>query len=262
MFPVAFYIGYFPVRTYYLFNALGILAGFLALFLLACKMDKDKQKKFFLFALIIFIPFFIGARLGGILEYLIINRPLYSHDCMFLGPFSLWWGLALSSACAFIIGPYLKVSHWEAADLFAVSIAAGGIFARLACFSNGCCHGIPCPESFPFPVTFPPATQAGSIFKNTPVYPSQLFEAAGFLVILVCLVLIYNNRRFEGETFLSMICLYSVIRFLVEFTRYNESTYLFLSIPQYWAIAGFSACLLLYLYRLKHNRKFDTKTIK
>ena len=49
------------------------------------------------------------------------------------------------------------------------------MFGRVGCFLNGCCYGRP--TTLPWGVKFPPGSFASLEFGDTPVHPSQLYNA-------------------------------------------------------------------------------------
>lgn len=94
-------------------------------------------------------------------------------------------------------------------------IALGYSFARIGCFLNGCCHGVP--TDLPWAVTFP--VTGACTTPDVPVHPTQLYASA--LSFLIFAVLVYLKPRVKrpGHLFLGYLMLYSVMRFGVEFTR-------------------------------------------
>ncbi len=244
LFPILGYIGDLPIRTYYVIDTIGILMGFLVLYLNLRPLPKEKKRAIFLFAAFIFVPFILGGRLGNITESLIYNKPICSSIFFIIGPCSLWWGLWAATITAFPIAKALKLDVWEVADYFALSISIGGVFARLACLSAGCCFGRPCGESTAGAL-FVSISPAGSKFRDTLLYPSQLYESLAWLAIFIALNLIKKTQAFRGELIISMAALYSFCRFFIEFTRYHEIE-AFLSMAQVWSVLLLVVNLVLY----------------
>lgn len=223
MFPVLGFIGDTPIVSYYVFNIIAIAAGFIVLFWNMLGFDKTKRDKTFFFAFLIFLPFFFGARAGSMIDSVMTNMPQCFSKNILLGPFSIWWGLGLSCLLAVPIAKLIKVNVWETADLFAMSIAMGGVFARVACLLNGCCFGIPAPETYPFAVFYPYGSYPSELFGSGPIYPPQLFESLSWLAIFILLIIRNRYKAFQGELIIIMGFLYAIARFIIEFYRYHET---------------------------------------
>ncbi|NQU11876.1 prolipoprotein diacylglyceryl transferase [bacterium] len=99
------------------------------------------------------------------------------------------------------------------ADACLPSVALGHAFGRLGCFFEGCCYGTAC--ALPWAVRFPAHHPAHSY----PVHPTQLYEAAGNLLLFAGLTLWYRQKRFDGQIAWLYVLGYGVIRFVVEFFR-------------------------------------------
>lgn len=124
-------------------------------------------------------------------------------------------------ACAATIA-YARLKQlplWKLADIFAPAVALGHFFGRLGCFFNGCCYGKPC--ALPWAVRFPEPHVAHGI----PVHPTELYEAAGNLVIFAALTAFYRRKRFDGQIWWCYVLSYGVLRFAVEFFRGDYETY-------------------------------------
>jgi phosphatidylglycerol:prolipoprotein diacylglycerol transferase len=251
MFPILAYIGDFALKSYYVINIIGVIAGFIVLSLNIKNLAKGTKRKTLFFAAFIFIPFITGARLGNTLDSLINHTPICASRYLIWGPVSLWWGLVLATVLAFPIAKMFETDVWETADLFAPSIAIGGVFARLACLSEGCCFGLPCPDTIPGAL-FTSISPAYAQFPGKLLYPTQIYESFSWLVIFVVLILYRNHRTFRGELIITLAALYSAARFSIEFVRFHEKP-AFLSVAQIWSIVIFATSLFLYFYFKKHG---------
>ena len=75
-----------------------------------------------------------------------------------------------------------------------------------------------------------------------PVYPTQLFESLGALVIFLALVVSRRRRRFYGEQLAALVLLYPVLRFTVELYRGDHARSLAgLTAAQVFSIITFAA---------------------
>jgi phosphatidylglycerol:prolipoprotein diacylglycerol transferase len=221
MFPVLGEIGDMAIRTYWVMNAAGIILGLAALLYNIRGYQKNIQNSIFFFAALIFVPFALGARYGYAAEQLIRKMPDVTFGLF--GPVSLWWGLVLATLSAFPAASVLKVNVWETADLFSISIAIGGIFARLGCLCNGCCIGMPVSPEFPLATYFSFYSYAYTIFGGAPLHPVQLYESFAWLIIFILLVFRKKHIVYRGELIIIMSFCYSCARFTIEFFRYHEN---------------------------------------
>lgn len=123
-------------------------------------------------------------------------------------------------------------SFWELADTFAPSVAIGHAFGRLGCFAAGCCFGKVCadgarwcarfgPDSVAFDELHSVSALPADASATPPLYPTQLYEAAGELAIFALLLAVRRRPalRRPGTLVLLYIALYSLLRFTVEMYR-------------------------------------------
>ncbi len=129
------------------------------------------------------------------------------------------------------------------ADVAVPSLASGLLITRIGCYLFGCDFGRPLQADAPrwlqrlgeFP-RWPDDVLNGAgspafyqhvdglgldptATHSLPVHPTQLYEAATGLGLLVVLLLLRRRQLFRGQLFLSFTFLYGVARFLLEFLR-------------------------------------------
>jgi phosphatidylglycerol:prolipoprotein diacylglycerol transferase len=112
------------------------------------------------------------------------------------------------------------------ADVLAPSVSLAHVFGRLGCFMAGCCYGKPWAAGAHFPpdsVAYSELLTRRVIFAGaecTPgLHPTQLYEAAGEVVIFVGLLWLWRRRKFPGAVALAYAGAYGVLRFLLEILR-------------------------------------------
>jgi len=130
-------------------------------------------------------------------------------------------------------------SFWTLGDLAAPSLALGHAFGRLGCFLAGCCFGAPTAGRWAprFPagsVAFDELQAEGQLppgaSHTLPLHPTQLYEAAGELLLFVLLWWLQGRwsrpdpRRPEGTQrpgalLLTYAAGYAALRFAVEMFR-------------------------------------------
>ena len=120
-------------------------------------------------------------------------------------------------------------------------------FGRLGCFLAGCCYGLPW-EDGPGVVFRNPLTKARPM--DIPLYPTQLFDIAVNVGILIVLIYIAKKKRFQGQLFLVYIMMYGVGRSIVELFRGDsERGYILDLITHSQLIAVILIGMCLYLWR-------------
>lgn len=127
--------------------------------------------------------FLVGARLWNVA----VTPTAY-------GPDRPWYVLRLTGLSLYggILGAFLallgalrltKKDLWAALDAFTVPAAVAFCIARVGCFLNGCCKGIP--TDLPWGVTFYSILgevdlgPLGVVNFNPPAHPTQLYELLG-----------------------------------------------------------------------------------
>jgi phosphatidylglycerol:prolipoprotein diacylglycerol transferase len=105
-------------------------------------------------------------------------------------------------------------------DILAIVGPVVHSFGRVGCFLAGCCHGKVCNSWVG--VTFTHPDTLASI-KNTALYPTQLFDIAVNLTILLTIFLIQKKKQFDGQLFLIYLMMYGVGRSIVELYRGDEA---------------------------------------
>ena len=102
-------------------------------------------------------------------------------------------------------------------------IALGYMVGRLGCLMAGCCYGKPTTVAWAVTFTDPAANFNVGTPLNVALHPTQLYESAAGLVILVALLLLEKRPgHFAGRTFWSFAFLYAVLRFIIEFYRGDD----------------------------------------
>jgi phosphatidylglycerol:prolipoprotein diacylglycerol transferase len=87
----------------------------------------------------------------------------------------------------------------------------------------GCCYGRP--TSVPWAITFTDPAAAANVGTplGVPLHPTQMYDAAAELLILVILLVTERKGRpFAGRTFWLYMLLYAISRFIIEFYRGDD----------------------------------------
>jgi phosphatidylglycerol:prolipoprotein diacylglycerol transferase len=154
------------------------------------------------------------------------------------GGLVFYGGLLAAAATVAVFARRQGWSFWVVGDIFAPGLALGHAFGRLGCFAAGCCFGKICAAAGAgFCVTFPHDSVAfdelralgavGSDRASTlPLHATQLYEAAGELIIFAVLLLVRRRQARRnavtgraGMVMLTYAALYALLRFGVELFR-------------------------------------------
>ena len=162
------------------------------------------------------------------------------------------------------------------ADLMAVVVPLGHAFGRIGCFFNGCCYGKQTDSAFG--VSFPAMSPAwceqvrehlisSTADKALPVLPTQLFEAAGCLVIFAIVLAVYLKsncpasegspaaKKAAGISAAVYLASYGVLRFLLELLRGDpRAAVLGLSIGQAISLGVFVVGLVFAIAAYRRRR--------
>jgi len=130
-------------------------------------------------------------------------------------------------------------------DVLAPPLILGQALGRFGNFMNGDAHGIP--TTLPWGVVFAPQTPAGSLFPNTPLHPTMLYEMAINLGIFVYLWSTRKRLAKDGYATMRYLLWYSLGRFGVEFLRADSLMFGPLRAAQLVSLAliAFSATLIM-----------------
>jgi phosphatidylglycerol:prolipoprotein diacylglycerol transferase len=166
-------------------------------------------------------------------------------------------GLIFALPVAFWYARKHALPPWRTADVLAPAVAIGQAIGRLGCFSAGCCYGKP--AEVPWTVTFHDAYAARTVGTplDTPLHPTQLYEAVACLAIFFVLIRMASRKRFDGQVTVAYILLYSMVRFVIEFFRGDAvrgTVFGWLSTSQFIAILMALGAVLVFPYLVKRNR--------
>lgn len=174
----------------------------------------------------------VGARLYYVLLHfeefrgnlLSIINP-FQHGMIGIGGLVMLGGFIGAIVASVLYFKLKKVPFIPYADAIAPSVGFGIFLTRIGCFMNGCCYGAAC--TGPLSTSFPSISPAGDFqaqIHATGLYPSQLFESAGGLVMGLIILFISRYKFFAGLQFYLVGLMYSILRFMVDFSRhYTDS---------------------------------------
>ena len=220
MYPELFRIGNFPITTYGIFLAVGML---LALFVAARLGQRDGIPRERIYDIGLWT--LIGGLAGSKILMLFTENNVQVLSLDFLRSGGVFYGGFLGGVIALaLLIRYYKLPFWKVADAFAPGVALGQAFGRQGCFSAGCCWGKA--TTLPWGVHF---TELGHEYTGVPIYgpngsdlylhPTQLYESFFMLAVFAFLYYLHRKKKFNGQVLIAYAIIYSIFRFLIEFIR-------------------------------------------
>ncbi len=220
MHPLLFEVGAFPVYTYGVLLAAAYLGGlwFAVRRARARGLNPDRVMDLGIWII-------ASALVGAKLLLLVVDFDYYRHHPADLlnvvrsaGVF--YGGLIVAVLVAIWYMRRVKLPLWPTADAFAPGIAFGHVVGRMGCLMAGCCWGKP--TDVPWAITFtnPLAEANVGTPLGVPLHPTQIYEAAAELLILIALLATERRgRNFAGRTFWFYMLAYAISRFIIEIFR-------------------------------------------
>lgn len=244
MHPILLKIG--PV-TIYSYGFMMALAFSIATYLIIKKARSYGIESNTILDLAIFI--IISGIIGARLLYVILNIDYFLKEPIEIFMIShgglVWYGGFITSFLGSLL--YLRVKRLpvlKMIDLIIPYVAMAQAIGRIGCFLNGCCFGRAT------------TSYIGVYIKDAFVYPTQLFESLGLIIIFFILDIIAKRKRFDGVILLNYIILYSILRFIVEFFRAdNPAIFAGLTISQLISLVLFLISIAILLLKRLHRVK-------
>ncbi len=204
-----------------------------------------------------------GALLGGkfffVAQDMLSGFPEFLERVQSIGFLSYFAGAGLVYYGGFIGGilflllaiKIVRVSPWPMLDTILPSIPLAHAFGRLGCLAAGCCYGIPSEIGFYFNASpFAPHDER--------LLPIQLIEAVCVFGLFGFMFLYGKQKRTPGRILSIYLIGYGVIRFILEFFRYDaiRGFYGALSVSQWVSLIliALGFFFLLFYPRLANKR--------
>lgn len=254
--PIMIQIGSIPIRYYGLFFASTILIGFYLMRRILRQYGfKDKMADDFL----------LWGVLGVVLGARLIHCFFYEPQYYFSNPLEILkiykGGVASHGAtvglitAVFLFIKKYKIKFFELSDGIVFAAALGATLVRIGNFFNSEIVGRV--TTLPWGIKFLKNGSDYGIAKNLatgkcdissmdclvqywPVrHPSQLYEAAGGLIILIVMLaisIIFKNKKFPGIYAGIFLTMYFTFRFLIEFVKEFQTLHEGLTMGQYLSI--------------------------
>ena len=208
----------------------------------------------------------LGAFFGAKILYLLVSfseidwskiTDLDYFNQLMQGGFVFYGGLIGGLLFVFLAG---KIHHIKTVDYcrhMICFIPLAHCFGRIGCVLAGCCYGIPYSGSIA--IVYPKGSLAPSGIK---LFPVQLVEAI-FLFCIFVVIFFLDLKKHIKCTIALYIILYSILRYFMEYYRYDRVRgILFHQSTSQW-ISIFMFCItVLYLVVKREKDKHSVKKIR
>ena len=220
MYPELFRIGNFPITTYGIFLAAGML---LALFVASRLAARDGLPRERIYDLGLWV--LVGGLIGSKLLMFFVEPDVKVFTLDFLRSGGVYYGGFLGGFLSLVVLiRFYKLPFWKVADALAPGVALGQAFGRQGCFAAGCCWGKP--TDWAWGVHF---TEKGHEYTGVPMFgpsnedlylhPTQLIESFTMLAVFGLLLYLHRKKKFDGMVLIAYGIIYSIFRFSIEFIR-------------------------------------------
>jgi len=245
MYPELFKIGNFPINTYGVLLAAGML---LALFVASRLAARDGLPRERIYDLGLWT--LIGGLLGSKILMLLVEDNVQIFSLDFLRSGGVYYGGFIGGFLTLVLLiRFYKLSFWKVADALAPGLALGQAIGRQGCFAAGCCWGKPTDSALG--VHF---TEAAHEFTGVPIFrddgtdlylhPTQLYESIIMLLVFGVLVYLHKKKKFDGQVLIAYGIIYGIVRFTIEFWRDDPRGDLF----GLTTLTGFSTSQIISLF--------------
>ena len=223
-----FWIGNYPVRAYSTIFAAAFLFGLGATVYFA-KADgkKDYVPHIWSLAPILLISGLIGSRFWQVFFFDWQFYQKYPGQIIEIwhGGLSIQGGVTGALVAAIWYLWKHGIPFWKFADVFAPGLLLAQSIGRDANFMNGDAFGDPTHSNFG--LLYPPGTLAYQTFGHQPLWPAEVWEGQGDIILFAILLLLKQRRWPDGFLFLYYVVAYNLMRFLLEMLRGDSPRFLF-----------------------------------
>jgi len=268
MYPEIFRIGEFPITTYGIWLAVGMLVGLYTASRLGARDGLPRERIYDLGLWVL-----VGGLVGSKVLMIFVEENVQIFTLDFLRSGGVFYGGLIGGFLAVVVIVRLyKLPFWKVADAFAPAVALGQAFGRQGCFAAGCCWGKP--TDLPWGVHF---SKLGNEYTGVPIYgpeggdlhlhPTQLIESLTMLAVFGFLVWLHRRKRFSGQILITYGIIYSILRFSIEFIRDDPrgdllglTTLTGLSTSQLVSLVVAAASVIFLIWRLRATETAPTES--
>lgn len=224
-------IGDFSIAYYGIVIALGMLAG-LGIACWKAKQTDQNPETYVDLALIAIVCSLIGARIYYVLfEWEYYSKHPASITNVREGGLAIYGGVIAAIITTFVFSKVKKIPYGRLCDTAGLGLVLGQIIGRWGNFFNREAFGGYTDNLFAMQLPLS-AVRSGDLTEQLlehqvvvdgvryiQVHPTFLYESVWNLLVLICMLIFFNKRKFEGEVFLWYLGGYGFGRFWIEQLR-------------------------------------------
>ena len=207
------------IPSYGIMTALAYGAALYYCYKQQARLGLEKDKIFDLLFWVI-----VGALIGGKLFYIWFNFGSFYGATLIekIRYGFVFYGGFLGGLTAGVIWlKKYKKPILPAMDFFAVPLALGHAIGRIGCFLAGCCYGKIAHNFLGVKYTNPDSLVPEHL-HDVSLYPVQLMESFLVLVLFFVLFRFYKKPHKNGIIFAGYLLGYGIIRFILEYFRFDD----------------------------------------
>ena len=195
MYPELFRIGSFPVTTYGIFLAAGML---LALFVASRLGARDGLPRERIYDLGLWT--LIGGLIGSKILMYFVEDNVHVFSLDFLRSGGVYYGGFIGAFLALaVLIRFYKMPFWKVTDAFAPALALGQALGRQGCFAAGSCSGKPTDPAWGVHSSEAGMKYGRAIYgpggEFLHLHPTQLYTELPMLLVFDCVLLIAIKVR-------------------------------------------------------------------
>jgi len=221
MHPILFQFGSFPIYTYGVLVASGVLISLWLGTRYAPKagLTGDFIWNLGIYTILIGLVFSKLWLIASEWDYYSANPGQIFSIQTFQSAGTFYGGLVGAVLLIVVYSRMNKAALLAVLDVGAIMISLGHAIGRLGCFVAGCCYGKP--TALPWGVTFtnPVAERIAGTPLGIPLHPTQLYESAAEFLNFLLLWWLSKRQKFTGQIFGTFFILYGIERGTIEFFR-------------------------------------------
>ena len=178
------FIGGFPIRFYGIFFSLGIIFGCIMAYYFLKKDGRGWHECMFDLGLTIAFVGIIGGRLWDVFffDWDYYHNHLLEIPYVWQGGMAIQGGVIFACVAGYIFLRKRHIPVLQFADIIAPAIIFGQAIGRIANFMNGDAFGHP--TGADFGILYPSTTLAYHTYGAQPLWPAEVWECQGDLIIL------------------------------------------------------------------------------
>ncbi len=223
MHPILFDISGFEIHSYGFMGAMGFLFTAITAIVRGRTFDikPEKMADLMFWSALIALA---GSRLVFILQNPGVFTEWTDWINLRLGGLVFYGAILFGVPAGSLLIRRYKMPFFATWDIFGAASPISHALSRIGCFMAGCCHG-----SFydgPWSVIFTHPRSVAPL--NSPMHPTQLYEAFFLFGLGIVVNILYRFKRFHGQVMLVYLVAYAIGRAVIETFRGDASRGYFL----------------------------------